>query len=433
MLPVLEHSISPSLISRPVQAAIRAFIVDNAPSHQQDTANAWASRISGIGSIISFFAGNADLPKAFPWLGHTQFQVFCGIGSIIFCGTVFLSTAYVKERDPRLEGPPALENPGIFTFFRQTLDSINRMSPQIRKVCEAQFFNWLAWFAFLYYQTTYVGQLEINPYFASHPDLPPDEADKAWEEATRVGNYAMLLFAITSFLGAILLPFVVAPSYVAPTSSKPPPSPHSNSLSTSVGSLLALPVPGAPLHVRFGRLLDRLQNPWLTLRRAWLLSHIVFALCMFSTFFITTPKAATTLTAIIGIPWALTQWAPFALIAAEISQRDAEGRQRKSRQALGNSRSENKEDVEDQAGVILGLHNVAISAPQILATLISSAIFHFTQKPRGAADDDSVGWVMRASGLAALMAAYFTFRVGEQRQNDGGGMYQIVEEGRGRR
>ena len=69
---------------------------------------------------------------------------------------------------------------------------------------------------------------------------------------------------------------------------------------------------------------------------------------------------------------------------------------------------------EDQAGVVLGLHNVAVSAPQILATLVSSAIFKLAQKPRGKPYDHSVGWVLRFGGLAALVAAFFTWRIGEE-------------------
>ena len=70
--------------------------------------------------------------------------------------------------------------------------------------------------------------------------------------------------------------------------------------------------------------------------------------------------------------------------------------------------------------MILGLHNVAVSAPQIIATLIGSAIFKAAQKDRGVAGDDSVGWVMRFGGLAALAAAFFTWRVGEERDVGGG-------------
>ena len=57
-----------------VQAASRAFIVDNAPAHQQEAANAWASRILGIGSVLGYVFGYLDLPQYFHFLGNTQFH-----------------------------------------------------------------------------------------------------------------------------------------------------------------------------------------------------------------------------------------------------------------------------------------------------------------------------------------------------------------------
>ena len=80
----------------------------------------------------------------------------------------------------------------------------------------------------------------------------------------------------------------------------------------------------------------------------------------------------------------------------------------------------------------MGLHNVAVSAPQILATLIGSAIFKAVQKPRGVAYDDSVGWVMRFGGLAGLAAGWFTWRIGEgDGEGKEGGRYERVGVGGG--
>lgn len=402
-----------------VQAGIRAFIVDNAPTHQQEDANAWAGRITGVGNILGYLSGYVNLPRIFPWLGSTQFQVLCVIASFALCSTVFISSLYIRERDPRLEGPPTDTNPGLFSFFRQVFNSILRLPPQIRKVCEAQFFNWMGWFGFLFYMTTYIGQLEVNDYFAANPDLTPEEIGKAWENATRVGTFAFLIFAIVSFSGNMLLPLFVVPSYRAPESTiKTPSSGHHQTpgtpgtLSASITSFFPpAPSPSASLHARLTRLLSIFQIPWLTLRRAWILSHILFALCMACTFFVRTTLQATILTGFIGIPWALTLWAPFALISAEISKRDTEAR-RRIRPHDDDGGIVGRQD--DQAGVILGLHNVAVAAPQIVATLVSSAIFKLAQKPRGEPYDTSVGWVLRFGGLAALVAAFFTWRINEE-------------------
>ena len=391
-------------------------MVDNAPTHQQEDANAWASRITGAGNVLGYLSGYVDLPKLMPFFGNTQFKVLCVIACIALGGTVLISCLYIRERDPRLDGPPKLERGGALAFFRQVFDSMKRLPPQIRKVCIVQFFNWIGWFPFLFYITTYIGQLYVNPIFEQTPNLSPREIDVAWEKATRVGTFALLIFAITSFTSNMLLPFVIVPTYRTRETTNPivvrPSTPGTPG--TMAASMTSFFPPSPGKHSSLSSVLSTCQIPWLTLRRAWLLSHMLFAACMFATFFVTTTWAATVLVGFIGLAWALSLWAPFALISAEISKRDS------TRRARNNGRGSAEDldalaegESEDQAGVILGLHNVAIAAPQIIATLVSSAIFKLTQRPRGVAGDDSVGWVLRFGGLAALIAAYMTLRIRE--------------------
>ncbi|EGE87000.1 hypothetical protein RJZ56_003166 [Blastomyces dermatitidis] len=516
-----------------VQAAIRAFIVDNAPAHQQESANAWASRLTGIGNILGYISGYLDLPKILPFFGKTQFQVLCVIASLSLGITLLISCLYITERDPRLEGPPSSDNPGVVAFFKQVFQSIRNLPPQIRKVCEIQLFAWIGWFPFLFYITTYIGQLYVNPIFEEHPHLSPEDIDEAWVTATRVGTFALLVYAIISFAASIILPLLVVPTYRPSLPSRktavaPAARPHpyrtrresASTMSITASSVAAIPQPPPPPPPQLSEpleggtdretpsLLSRLQIPGFTLRRAWLMSHILFSLCMFSTFFISTPQAGTVVVSIVGIPWALTLWAPFALISAEVARSDAKKRRRKYRlhraspgsseyrgflaeprehRAAGGSSGENsregveevdsgvggasslarqptaststpgpvnttdnsnddkddagssdrgveddedaiiddeddddENDTTDQAGVILGIHNVAVSCPQIFSTLVSSLIFSALQKPRGEPADDSVGWVLRFGGLATIGAAVVTKRLAEGRGGRGG-------------
>ncbi len=469
-----------------VQAGIRAFIVDNAPAHQQESANAWASRVTGIGNVLGYVFGYINLPRHFPFFGNTQFKVLCVIASLSLGSTLLISCLYVKERDPRLEGPPENDNPGVLAFFKQVFKSVRRLPPQIRKVCEVQFFSWIGWFPFLFYITTYIGQLYVNPFLK--PELSDDEIGKLWEKATRVGTFALLIYAIVSFLANLLLPFFVESTYVPKQpfdkaeSRRDPLSPtfSHRSRRSSLGALpfaastanLGSYPPSAPTDSRLSRSrsfisrqLLKLRIPHLTLRRTWILSHLFFGTCMLATFFISTPIAATIMTAFVGISWSVTLWIPFALISAEVAQQDELRREklRQTRQRIGRQVREEsiqrhdvrnhqstpldadadendthlsepthalppqeadqesfhqdilfqhhhhqqEEEPQDQAGMILGLHNVAISTPQILATLISSVVFRALQKERGVPGDSSVGWVLRIGGMAALVAAWW--------------------------
>lgn len=165
-----------------------------------------------------------------------------------------------------------------------------------------------------------------------------------------------------------------------------------------------------------------LEIRWLTIKRAWLLSHLMFALITWLTFLAKNTTTATILAGLVGIPWAMTMWAPFALIAAEVSKREniRRGliRPPPTRDGELLSRGEDVSEGADQAGVVLGIHNVAVAAPQVVATLVSSAIFKALQKPRGSVGDDSVGWVLRFGGLLALVAAWLTRRVREEGEEE---------------
>lgn len=357
-----------------IQAGIRAFIVDCAPAHQQEDANAWASRITGVGNIVGYLAGYVYLPSVLPFLGHTQFQVLCAIACIILLATLTLSCATVSERDPAYFGAPSdAKNAGVVSFFHSLYSAVRRLPPQIQRVCQVQLFAWIGWFPFLFYITTWIGQIYANPYFAEDPHRSKEDIDAIFEQGTRVGAFALLLFAITTFSTSVLVPFLIIPAFTAPSPADPPtPSPLAHAL-------------------------RRLRIPGLTLRRVWLLSHLAFFTLTWATLLVRSTHAAVALVALIGIPWAITNWAPFALIAADLAARDA---RRRHTPATDGPRAE-------QAGIVLGIHNVAIAAPQVVATLLSSAIFAALQKPRGQPGDESLGWVLRVGGVFALGAAWW--------------------------
>lgn len=370
-----------------VQAGIRAFILDCCPAHQQESANAMASRIVGVGNIIGYVAGFLDLPKYLWFLGRTQFEILCVIASISLTSTVAISVLYIRERDPRKEPPAPEGKGGLVSFFRSIFKSIRNLPPQTRKVCEVQFFAWIGFFPQLFYSSSYIGDIYVQPWLEANPNMTPDEIDKLYEKATRVGTFALLVYAITSLATNVLLPFFIAPSYDAPSQQ---PSASGQKVYTT----------------RMSRFLDALVIPWLTLRRAWLIAHLIFATCMFSTLIVRSIGAATALIGIVGISWALTLWAPFAIISAEVSKRDA----------LHRSMERNGQEVpqEDQAGLILGIHNMAVAAPQIIATIGSSIIFKFLQKPRGTPGDKSISVVLAAGGIFTLIAAYLTSRIKDE-------------------
>ncbi|KAK9367504.1 major facilitator superfamily domain-containing protein [Lipomyces kononenkoae] len=355
-----------------VQASSRAFIVDNVPIHQQQVANAWAAVLTGVGNMIGFILGTMNLPKSFPFLGNTQFKCLAAIASFALIASVALACKYIKEKDPRFDPyvrERRVKRRSILDFFRETVHGISRLSPQVRLICDTEFFAWTGYFPMLFYTTTYVGEMYyqevIHARDPASPSLTSDEIDELWEEATRYASWSLLFYSLTSLIANILLPLIIAPSYSNPELEKP----------------------------------SRFRIKWLTLPRSWMLSHIVFAVAMLSTFFIQTGTQATIMIAVLGIPWAHALWAPFALIAEDIAR------------IKTNVRHPNFERFEHEAGIIMGVHNVFVSLPQVLSSLASSVIFKFLAKPRGEEDDNSIVWIFRLSGLGAIVAAYLSAKI----------------------
>lgn len=376
-----------------------------------EQANSMASRIVGAGNIVGYLAGYVDLPRYAWWLGDSQFKILCAIASISLCGLVLLSVVTIHERDPNLDGPPPKGEPGAFAFFGSLSTSIKRLPPQVAKVCMVQFCAWIGFFPMLFYTSSYISEIYIEPFLEANPNLSSEELDVLYEKGTRVGTFALLIFAVTSLATNVLLPFFVAPTYDGPVTN------------TAPGE-----APGAYPSDDDGKKtwLDYLVIPGFTLRRAWMLSNVIFAAAMFSAVFVRTVEAATALIGLVGITWALTLWAPWAIISAEISRRDAllrarqESQRTRARQVESTGeildqerRLHNDEDV-DKAGVILGIHNMAIASPQIIATIGSSVVFRIFQKPRGTPGDHSIGIVFAMGGVFVLASCIFIQRIKDE-------------------
>ncbi|THH15535.1 hypothetical protein EW146_g4950 [Bondarzewia mesenterica] len=266
-----------------VQAVDRALLVDTVPTSEQANGNAWAACMLGIGSVAGFFIGNVDMPSVFPLLGKSELQVLSVISSILLIATHLFTASMVKER-------VLLASSQAKKSFRQEIRELwanARTLPYvIRQICIIQFFAWLAWFPILFYTTTYIGDL----YRRSLP-LTRTIGDADDAEATRLGARAQLFSSLLALATNFLAPFVVA---------------EARRKKSRSGWLDA------------GEHKKRWWEGKMHLATLWALSHIVFVICMFGTFFTNSVTGATILMTLTGFSWAITQWAPFSLLAEAI-------------------------------------------------------------------------------------------------------------------
>lgn len=245
------------------------------------------------------------------------------------------------------------------------------MPAKVRWVCKVQFFSWMAWFGFLFYSSSYVSELylmeqkrigKVTPVSTSH--------------SIAIGSSANLFFALVAFVTSIFLPWII----------------DAIGLYRGHASSLAEKKAYGKREFRY-------------MATIWAFSNLLYSSCTLLTFFVTSTSSGMILVATVGLSWGVTQWIPFALISTEIAS------QRNERHPYYSIEDDDilLEQVDElESGVILGIHNAAMSLPQIFAALISSVVFWFVKWIDN--EDDAIGWVLRFSALASLMAAWMVYR-----------------------
>ncbi|KAE9992805.1 hypothetical protein EG327_007729 [Venturia inaequalis] len=340
---------------QPLQAGMRALIVDNCPAQQQAEASAWAGRITVLGNLIGYLFGFVPVHSIMPSIDVSQFAWLCIVASFILSATVGITCVLIQEEDPRSLPTTLGEGLSFIKTIKHIVWSAQAMSYSTFEVCKVQFFAWMGWFPYLFYISSYVGNLYAAPRLAEDINMSSSDQEKIIEDAVRLGSLASLVFAVFALLTSIILPIIID---------------------------------------KFTH--DAGQKPTTAITTAWTYTHLIFSVSMFSTIFVNSQTTAIVLAAFVGVSWAGTLWIPFALIGKDLAARN----ELNARVLDG----ELEPAQQDQAGAIMGLHNSAISAPQILAALTSGIILWLV--PR-----DGLGWVMRFGGCSSLAAAWFSSKM----------------------
>ncbi|KAF8138444.1 hypothetical protein EV363DRAFT_1393899 [Boletus edulis] len=357
-----------------LQASLRNLLLDITPPEQLNAGNAWHSRMSQAGNIVGYGFGFLPLTK-FPFLdflGGDQFRKFCVVSITILVLTVWI-TCYCHEE-------------------KETIDRRKE-----GRVCFVQIFAFMGWFPFLFYSTTYVGQV-----MAHQLDQEPDI-----EVATRTGEFAMLLYSIVAVIAGIVLPY----------------------LTRRDPRLLPEEGDDEQTHVQRLRLnLHQWREEALASGKSdiWTGAMVLFTILMFSSF--------------VGICWSVACWVPFAIIMEVGDVRMPDPTTTISHRAAPRSVDERDPLIQHEfvgteaggttvgeslsggetkplaGGTILGIHNLAIVMPQFIIAVVASLIFRFVDEtvsakplpsPPLGRSFNGVAWVLRFGGLCTLFGAAF--------------------------
>ncbi|KAG6854846.1 hypothetical protein C0991_012036 [Blastosporella zonata] len=417
-----------------LQASLRNLLLDLAPADQLNAGNAWHGRMTNAGNIIGFGFGFLPLARLpiIELLGGTQFRKFCVICIVILVATVWI-TCYCHEEQARQESYKKQNKMKDVLFSIHS--AIVTLPKPVRRVCYVQLFAFMGWFPFLFYSTTYMGQV-----MAYELGREPDA-----DYATRTGEFAMLLYSIVGVATGVLLPHLASRDRRLLA--------HKEDVDedAELTRLRQTVREWRADAARQGKPLRLPIMPFL-LRNIWTGALLLFTALTFSTFFITTVFQATIFISLVGICWAVAMWVPFAIImetlkegpatrptAALASRRPSHTRvvstphmprrgiderqpllRRRSFDAYENG-AEESPIAPMAGGTVLGIHNLAIVMPQFIVALVTSAIFRIVDGgvPAGHLTDDGnkyygktgVGWVLRFGGVCTLFAALIVRRV----------------------
>ncbi|KAI8323674.1 MFS general substrate transporter, partial [Martensiomyces pterosporus] len=293
---VLDFSINTS------QACARALALDIPPLSQQDLANAYAGRMLNLGSVSGYMMGFMDLRSLVPWKTNSQMQALCLIATIVFMATITWTCVCVREVPVKLEAGADAgfasteqgervatrqdEKGGWYAMVAAILSGVAQLPTPVQRVCNVQFFAWIAWFPFLFFATTWVTEVMARTGDTSDPEFA--------ERATRAGSFALFLYSIASLGFSVVLPVLV--------------DDHNDS---------------SPQRLADEEGEEGEHRGWaakkVSLTTMWRISLLTMGAVLLSTYFVADVRGATVLIVAMAFPWALAMWAPFALVGEYVA------------------------------------------------------------------------------------------------------------------
>ncbi|KAI1433204.1 hypothetical protein GGR50DRAFT_517823 [Xylaria sp. CBS 124048] len=396
---------------QPLALGLRASVVDYFGPLQQSDANLWIGRFSSLGSISMALFGLSYSPA---------FWVLC-IAVIALIGIMLVAVAVVaatKDTDlPNREVPIKKRNGSRLTtraHVVKILTRARRLPPITRWTCKVQLVSWVAWFFVLNYTSVLVSRMY------GKPEVSRDGAGAsttAQVDHTKVVSGVALLFHSASLVGLVLVSAVwegPSPSASLPVQEKGEGdieereilgsgsiprerSRHADMDNESDNTTLAITERSVEANI--------FQRRNLLARRVWRPALLMLAGSIFGTTTLLTVAPQVSASVIIasillganGALFSLSNWVPYSLIAYEAATRARSRRTRRVYEEAsvfgqqnsggdygfdkdglgetGNMVGESDEETHtDDTPILLAVHQMAITIPQVVAGIASSLL-----------------------------------------------------------
>ena len=191
-----------------VQASCRSLISDTLPASKQQMGSAWASRMVAIGSLVGYGFGAMDLGRIFGLrIGDTQFKQLIVVAGFTLVTTVGMTCYAVSERVlvTNNNDEEDVEDGGVLDMFKQIWTTALNLPDRIAAICWVQFWCWIGWFPFLFYSTTWLGEVYLRFNAPADAREHPDSLG----QIGRVGSTALIVFSIVTFGSSVVLPWFI--------------------------------------------------------------------------------------------------------------------------------------------------------------------------------------------------------------------------------
>lgn len=314
-----------------------------------------------MGHLTGYVIGTLDLVSIFgPTFGDTQFKqltVVAAFALVITCGV----TSWAVTERVLISGRESEAPLGAGMIFRKVYRTLTTLPPRIQAICNVQLWSWIGWFPFLFYSTTFVGEI----YFRY--DAPKDfkGSNDALGDIGRIGSLSLVLFSIVTTIGAMILPLLIK-SPDEPTFTARPPAAIAGLVTTY----------------------NKYKPDLLT---AWIYGHLLFSFSMFMAPFAHSFRFATFIVTLCGFPWVIASWAPSAFLGIEVNRLSSSPESQYRRLSsvdssielsplrLEHGSSEKASDAVTSTGELSGLYfgilNIYTTIPQFIGTMISTVVF----------------------------------------------------------
>ncbi|CZS94544.1 related to sucrose transporter SUT1D [Rhynchosporium agropyri] len=340
-----------------VQGSCRSLITDTLPAPKQQAGSAWASRMVAIGHLVGYVIGTVDLIGIFGRsYGDTQFKKLILLAAFALVSTVAVTSWAVTERVLVSSKDDNVPSKGLTHIVSKVYRAASTLPPRMQAICNIQLWMGVGWFPFMFYSTTFVGEI----YFRYDAPQNLKHSSDSLGEIGRIGSFSLVIFSFVTFVGALVIPLFVK-------------SPDDESFTARPPAAIA-------------NVVTKVNEYKPDLLTGWIYGHLLFSSAMILAPLAHSFRFATFLVALCGIPWVFASWAPSTFMGIEVTRMSNSNSRRGSKSSPielnsleKGSPSADAASSGELSGLYFGILNIYAVIPQFISTFISMIVFNILE------------------------------------------------------